>query len=171
MAATEITEAVGTQDAVLSLREFQPGDEAAFRRLNEEWIVRYFKVEAADESAFAHPREKYLDCGGRIFFTLRGEEIIGCCALMPMGPGEFEVSKMAITVSAQGIGAGRFQLQKVVDAARALEAKRLYLETNHVLGSAIHLYEAVGFTHVPAERVVPSPYARADVYMEMWLAA
>ena len=90
---------------------------------------------------------------------------------MPMGPGEFEVSKMAITASAQGIGAGRFQLQKVVDAARALGAKRLYLETNHALGSAIHLYEAVGFTHVPTDRLTPSPYTRADVYMEMWLAA
>ena len=169
MAATEMTEAVGAKDAVLSLREFQPGDEAAFRRLNEEWIVRYFKLEAADESAFAHPREKYLNRGGRLFFTLRGDEIIGCCALMPMGPNEFEVSKMAITASAQGLGAGRFQLQGVVDAARAMGAKRLYLETNHVLGPAIHLYEALGFTHVPAERLTPSPYARADVFLEMWL--
>jgi putative acetyltransferase len=31
------------------------------------------------------------------------------------------------------------------------------------------LYDAVGFTHVPVERVTPSPYARADVYLEMWL--
>jgi len=88
---------------------------------------------------------------------------------MPMGPNEFEVSKMAITASAQGLGAGRFQLQGVVDAARAMGAKRLYLETNHVLGPAIHLYEALGFTHVPAERLTPSPYARADVFLEMWL--
>jgi putative acetyltransferase len=155
--------------ATITMREFQAGDEEAFRRLNEEWISRYFKVEEADESAFAHPREMYLDRGGRIFFTLRDDEIIGCCALLPMGPGEFEVSKMAITASAQGLGAGRFQLQGVVDAAKALGAKRLYLETNHALGPAIHLYEAVGFAHVPAERLTPSPYARADVFMEMWL--
>ncbi len=156
-------------DKTIRMREFEPGDEAAFRRLNEEWISRYFKVEPTDESEFAQPREKYLDRGGRIFFTLRDDEIIGCCALLPMGPGEFEVSKMAITASAQGLGAGRFQLQGVVDAARALGAKRLYLETNHALGPAIHLYEAVGFTHVPPERLTPSPYARADVFLEMWL--
>ena len=153
----------------ITMREFEDGDEAAFRRLNEEWISRYFKVEATDESAFAHPREKYLDGGGRIFFTLRDDEIIGCCALMPMAPGEFEVSKMAITASAQGLGAGRFQLQGVVAAARAIGAKRLYLETNHALLPAIHLYQAVGFTHLPKERVVASPYARADVFMEMVL--
>jgi len=154
---------------MITMREFEDGDEEAFRRLNEEWIGRYFKVEAADEAAFAHPREKYLDCGGRIFFTLRSEEIIGCCALLPLAPGEFEVSKMAITASAQGLGAGRFQLQGVMDAAKALGAKRLYLETNHALVPAIHLYETAGFTHVPLERVAPSPYARADVFMEMWL--
>jgi putative acetyltransferase len=155
----------------ITMREFKDGDEQAFRRLNEEWIGRYFKMEATDESAFAHPREKYLDGGGRIFFTLRDDEIIGCCALMPMAKGEFELSKMAITASAQGTGAGRLQLQGVIDAARTLGAKRLYLETNHVLGSAIHLYEAIGFTHVPVERLTPSPYARADVFMEMWLQA
>ena len=45
----------------------------------------------------------------------------------------------------------------------------LYLETNHVLTPAIHLYEAVGFRNLPQERVTPSPYARADVFMEMVL--
>jgi putative acetyltransferase len=34
---------------------------------------------------------------------------------------------------------------------------------------AIRLYESLGFRHLPPERVVPSVYARADVYMELWL--
>jgi hypothetical protein len=34
---------------------------------------------------------------------------------------------------------------------------------------AIRLYESVGFQHVPPERVIPSAYARADVYMELYL--
>ena len=40
-------------DAV-TVREFVAGDEAAFRRLNEEWITRYFKLEQKDEAAFAN---------------------------------------------------------------------------------------------------------------------
>ena len=46
---------------------------------------------------------------------------------------------------------------------------RLYLETNHVLTTAIRLYESVGFKHLDANRIIPSQYARADVYMELVL--
>jgi hypothetical protein len=49
----------------------------------------------------------------------------------------------------------------------ALGAESLYLETNDRLADAIHLYESLGFRHLPPERIVPSPYARANVYMEL----
>lgn len=29
----------------IGIRQFEPGDAAAFRRLNEEWITRYFRIE------------------------------------------------------------------------------------------------------------------------------
>jgi len=153
----------------VTVREFVPGDEDAFRRLNEEWIVRYFKLEEKDHEAFANPKEKIIDHGGRIFFAVRSGKPIGVCALVTIGPGEFEVAKMGVTASAQGLGAGRKVLQACVNAGRAMGAKRLYLATNHTLTPAIHLYESVGFRHLPPERVTPSPYARADVFMEMWL--
>ena len=161
--------ATAVTEAVLRLREFEAGDEDVFRRLNEEWIVRYFKLEAKDEYAFANPRETILDKGGRIFFTVRGDEVLGCCALIAMAAGEFEVAKMAVTASAQGLGLGRFQLEAVIAKAKVAGVKRLYLETNHALTPAIRLYESVGFRPVPVERVVASPYARADVFLEMWL--
>jgi ribosomal protein S18 acetylase RimI-like enzyme len=76
---------------------------------------------------------------------------------------------MGVTASAQGLGAGRMVLDSCVNAARQMGARRLYLETNHALTPAIHLYEAVGFQHLPKDRLTPSPYARSDVFMEMWL--
>jgi putative acetyltransferase len=153
----------------IAVREFEAGDEEAFRRLNVEWISRYFKLEPKDEYVFQNPRATILDGGGRIFFAERGGELVGCCALVAMGPGEFEVAKMAVTMSAQGLGIGRLVLQRAVDAARAAGATRLYLETNHALTPAIHLYEDVGFRHIPKERVKPSPYERTEVFMEMVL--
>jgi putative acetyltransferase len=69
----------------------------------------------------------------------------------------------------QGSGIGRKLLQTVVEAARSAGARRLYLETNHILTPAIRLYRSIGFKPVRPDRVVPSPYARADVYMEMFL--
>jgi putative acetyltransferase len=153
----------------LIIREFEPGDELAFRQLNEAWIKHYFAMEAEDEHALADPRGAILSGGGRIFFAVQQGQTVGCCALRAMGPREYEVAKMAVAESVRRNGVGRRLLTRVVEAARAAGAARLYLETNHVLTPAIRLYESVGFRHLPPERIVPSPYARADVYMEMWL--
>jgi GNAT superfamily N-acetyltransferase len=153
----------------ITIREFRPGDESAFRSLNEEWITRYFVLEPKDEASLAYPREAILDCGGRIFLAVRGGQPIGCCALLAMAPGEFEVAKMAVTESSQRSGAGRRLLEKTIAEARSAGAHRLYLETNRKLAAAIHLYESLGFRHLPPERIVPSAYTRADVYMELYL--
>jgi GNAT superfamily N-acetyltransferase len=152
-----------------TIREFRLGDEATFRRLNVEWITRYFAMEAKDEATFADPQRTIVDRGGRIFFAVQNGEPIGCCALLAMAPGEFEVAKMAVSEAFQGAGIGRRLLEWTIAAAHSAGAHRLYLETNHVLVPAIHLYESLGFRHLPPDRVVPSPYARSDVSMELLL--
>jgi hypothetical protein len=49
-------------------------------------------------------------------------------------------------------------------------ARRFYLETNHALTPAIRLYKSVGFKHIDASRIVPSPYERADyTWSYFWL--
>lgn len=156
-------------EADVAAREFQRGDECVFRRLNEEWITRHFAMEPKDEASFADPQKTILEKGGRIFFAVRNGEPVGCCALLAIGPGEYEVAKMAVTENCRRAGIGRFLLQKVIAEALASGAARLYLETNRKLPAAIGLYESVGFRHLPPERVVPSAYARADAYMELLL--
>ena len=151
----------------VTIRDFESGDEAVFRALNEEWIVHYFAMEAKDEATFANPRATILDRGGRIFFAVREGRTVGCCALLAMAPGEFEVGKMAVTESAQRGGIGRRLLEKAIAEARAAGARRLFLETNRKLEGAIRLYEQLGFRHLPPERVRPSPYSRSDVAMEL----
>ncbi len=153
----------------LTIREFQPGDEGVFRRLNEEWIKRYFVLEPKDEASLADPQRTILDRGGMIFLAVQGGRPVGCCALVGMGPGEFEVAKMAVTESSQRSGIGRRLLDRVISEARVAGAHRLFLETNRKLGTAVRLYESLGFRHIPPERIVPSVYARADVYMELVL--
>jgi GNAT superfamily N-acetyltransferase len=153
----------------IRIRPFERGDEAIFRKLNEEWITRYFVLEEADLASFADPQTKILDRGGKILFAEKDGEVVGCCALAPMGSGAFEVAKMAVTASCRGAGIGRQLLEQTIATARGLGARRLYLETNQKLAVAIRLYESVGFRHLPTERVAKSPYARADVYMELFL--
>lgn len=153
----------------ITIRPFEPGDEPTFRRLNEEWINRYFKLEPKDLASFDNPQETILNKGGRILLASKNDVMVGCCALIPMVPGEFEIAKMAVAEGQQGSGIGRRILEETIATARGLGATRLYLETNHILVPAIKLYEAAGFRHLPPERVVKSPYARADVFMELAL--
>ena len=160
---------MGEEKQEIVLREFLSGDEDAFRWLNEEWITRFFKLEPKDLQALGDPQQSVLDKGGRVVLAFRGDKALGCCALLPLSDGFYEIAKMAVTERAQGQGVGRRVMVFAIGLARELGAKGLYLETNHALLPAIGLYRSVGFTDVPAERVVPSPYERADVFMEMTL--
>lgn len=155
--------------AEIRIRQFQSADAAAFRRLNEEWITRYFRIEPKEEPILADPQARIVDPGGRIFFATAGERCVGCCALVRLKDKEFEIAKMAVEPSYQGAGIGRRLLQAAIEEARNAGARRLYLETNHVLTPAIRLYESVGFKHIDVNRIIPSQYTRADVYMELIL--
>jgi GNAT superfamily N-acetyltransferase len=160
----------GDQIAGLSevvIRPFRPGDEAAFRSLNEAWIAKYFVVEEADRKVLNDPVLNILRSGGHIFMAVIGEAAVGCCALLPMEPEGFELAKMAVSEDLRGKGIGRKLIECAITQARMLGASRLYLETNRKLPNAIHLYESVGFEHVSPDQVIPSPYARANVFMEM----
>ncbi|MFZ0594668.1 MAG: GNAT family N-acetyltransferase [Bryobacteraceae bacterium] len=151
------------------VRDFQAGDEEAFRTLNEAWIARYFYLEDKDRETLREPHRYILSPGGEILMAIRNGERVGCCALLALPDGSFEVAKMAVAESEQGRGIGRKLLEHVIDYAKARSIHRLYLETNSSLANAIHLYESVGFRRLPQERIHKSPYERADVYMEMIL--
>ena len=153
--------------AAVTLREYRPGDEFAFRSLNEAWITRFFQIEPSDLAVFDNPQAYLIDKGGRLFFADYDGETVGCCGLLSLRPGEFEVVKMAVSDRVQGKGIGRRLLQHTIDQGFAMGANRLYLESNRALGPALHLYEALGFQHLPPERITPSPYTRANVFMEL----
>jgi putative acetyltransferase len=155
----------------IKIREFQPGDEIAFRALNEAWITASFRLEDEDVVILGDPQHHILDAGGRIYFAVDPQtgEVMGCCALLAMEEGCFEVAKMAVVERYRGQGLGRQMLRGTIAAARDLGARRLTLVTHHSLKNAIGLYESEGFVHLRPEDAPPSPYARATVFMEMFL--
>jgi len=150
----------------VQLRSFQPADAAAFRELNQAWIERYFGMEQPDHEVLDDPIGHILEPGGHIFMACVEQRVIGCCGLIVVQPGVYEVAKMAVAEEYRGRGVGRKLLVYVIEQARALGATLLTLATNDKLANAVHLYESLGFRHLPPE---PSPYARANVFMDFSL--
>ncbi len=144
-------------------------DRCAFRKLNEEWITRYFVLEDKDREILGDPDNTILRKGGRIFMVHAGDDVVGCVALIPLGNGVYELSKMAVSPRLRGLGVGRRLLEHTIAEARALGATSLFLGSSTKLKNAVHLYESVGFRHVPPEEIPPMPYTRADVFMAMRL--
>jgi GNAT superfamily N-acetyltransferase len=147
-------------------------DAAAFARLNETWISQHFTLEAKDRATLADPFGVYVRPGGDVLLARDDDgTVLGCVALEPLedAPGTFELSKMAVDPAAQGQGLGRRLLEAAVERARELGATSLFLGSNTKLAPAVHLYEAVGFAHVPREDIGPMPYDRANVFMKLTL--
>jgi len=150
----------------LHLRTFRPGDEEPFRRLNEHWIRTYFTLEPEDEAILADPHRYILGPGGQICIAEQDGAVVGCCALVVMEPGVYELAKMTVSEDARGNGVGRRLLEFAIGVARQMSARTLYLESNKRAAAAVHLYEDLGFRHLPEPRHA-SKYARADVFMEL----
>src|SRR6185312_8426221 len=99
------------------IREFQPNDADAFFELNREWIQRHFWLEPADLEVLWHPQDAILDVGGCIFIAARGSKQVGCCALIPIAPGEYELAKMAVAPAERRHGIGRRLIAAAISKA------------------------------------------------------
>ncbi|MBW8684521.1 bifunctional helix-turn-helix transcriptional regulator/GNAT family N-acetyltransferase [Chitinophaga rhizophila] len=143
---------------------FNPSYQQAFKALNVEWISTYFRMEEADYKALDNPQGYILDNGGHILVALYEDTPVGVCALIKMNDPEYdyELAKMAVSPAAQGKSIGWLLGNAVLDKARSLGAKNVYLESNTILKPAINLYHKLGF-----ERVIghSSPYERCNIQM------
>ncbi|RXF68845.1 bifunctional helix-turn-helix transcriptional regulator/GNAT family N-acetyltransferase [Arcticibacter tournemirensis] len=139
-----------------------------FKKLNEEWISAYFKMEEADYRSLDHPKEYILDKGGDIFIALYKGEPLGTCALLKMDDPQYdyELAKMAVSPKAQGKNIGWLLGMAAIERARAKGARSLYLESNTILKPAISLYRKLGFEKVTGRA---TPYERCNIQMELIL--
>lgn len=152
-----------TADEV-SIFAYQPQYATDFKRLNIEWLVKYFYVEAYDDQVLSDPEKYILQNGGNIYFAQYQHQIIGTVALMMTQDKSVELTKMAVTEKFQGLKVGKKLMEFAIQRYKKSSGKRLFLESNKRLAPAIKLYEKMGFEHRPFPS--ESHYQRADVYME-----
>jgi len=136
---------------------------ADFERLNLEWIERYFWVEDRDRVILQDPWTEVIARGGEIFFALDGDRPVGSVAMRPWDPHTYELTKMAVSPTAQGRGLGRRLLDRAVSWAKGRGGRRVILFSHTSLAAALTLYRGMGFRTV---RLGPAPgYERSDIEM------
>ncbi|HEV8507616.1 MAG TPA: GNAT family N-acetyltransferase [Chitinophagaceae bacterium] len=135
-----------------------------FRDLNLEWLDKYNLTESHDLEVINHPKETILDRGGYIFLAREGDKIIGTAGIANEGDSIYELVKMTVSPAFRGKGISKMLIEKCLEKARELKAKKVFLYSNSQLQTAIALYKKYGFVHVDASN---SPLVTADVKMEM----
>ena len=148
---------------MIQIVNYEPKYAAAFCNLNKEWIERYFEMEAQDYLSLENPDTYIIQPGGAIFIALLNNVAVGACALVKHDDGLYELSKMAVTPAVQGQKIGQKLADKIIQKARELHLKHIFLITNSTLKPAIALYQKLGFTHVIA---FESVYKRGDVKID-----
>ncbi|MDB4923574.1 bifunctional helix-turn-helix transcriptional regulator/GNAT family N-acetyltransferase [Mucilaginibacter sp.] len=145
---------------------YQPKYKSAFKKLNEDWITQYFKMEESDYKYLDHPEENILKKGGYIFMAIYKDKPVGTCAIVKMSDEQFELAKMGVAPDAKGKGIGFLLGSACIEKAKEAGAKKLYLESNTILKPAISLYHKLGFKKITGP---PSPYERSNIQMELSL--
>ena len=135
-----------------------------FIELSVEWLVKYVRVEPADEALLYHPHETILDKGGMIFFANDGVKNVGTVTMLKLEDGIYELAKLAVTETCKGRHIGDKLIQAALGFAKENHAKKVILFTNSRLGPAIHLYHKYGFIDVP---LVDNEYEESDMKMAL----
>lgn len=152
----------------MEIVSFDPQYAGNFRSLNIEWLEKYFWVEPHDEEVLGNPEKYIIQPGGNIFFVKDEEDIIGTVALMKIDEGVFELTKMAVTPSAQGKNIGQKLMAHTLDFAKKQNWETLIIYSNRKLENAIYIYRKFGFEEIPIEK--NNPYARGDIKMKLKLS-
>ena len=140
-----------------------------FRRLNQAWLERYFKVEPIDARVLGNPETEILAPGGEILFAVlnggeANSEVVGTVGLKVENAGTFELTKMAVDERHQGKGYGQYLLETALALAKERGMQRVVLYSQMSLKPAISLYYKNGF--VKSTGPLGDLYSRCDIKME-----
>jgi N-acetylglutamate synthase-like GNAT family acetyltransferase len=136
----------------------------AIKILNYEWLEKYFEIEPNDIVQLSNPQVEILNKGGKIYFALHDDDVVGTVSLLKVSNEEFELAKMAVTEKCKSAGIGKLLMEHCIAEAKKLNAKKLTLVSNTKLEAAIHLYRKYGFVEI--QLPTDMHYKRGNIMME-----
>jgi ribosomal protein S18 acetylase RimI-like enzyme len=149
--------------ANIEIIEFSEALSEPIKTLNYEWLQKYFRIEEGDEISLSNPKKYIIDKGGYVYYAKLNNAIVGTASLLKKTDLVYELGKMAVTNSAQGLGIGKLLLEHCITIAQQKQIPTLILYSNTALQSAIHLYKKYGFNQIELETGL---YERANIKME-----
>jgi ribosomal protein S18 acetylase RimI-like enzyme len=151
---------------MIEIIDYSEENKSFIKKLNIEWLEKYFAVEPNDEKQLSNPQEEIIDKGGMIFYAQYQNDIVGCAALMKVDDNTYELSKMAVTETLQGLGIGKTLMEHCLNVAQKQNFEKLILYSNTKLQTAIEMYRKYGFREISFNS---THYKRANIKMELFL--
>jgi len=104
---------------------------------------------------------KYSPPSGRLLLAYSNDQLSGCIALRRHDAETCEMKRLFVRPTSRGGGLGRVLINAILDEARAIGYKRMYLDTvPGKMDKAIFLYEGIGFRDIEPYYASPVEGAR-----------
>ena len=105
----------------------------------------YLDIQHYDDEK-ENPSLKYALPDGRLYLDVSDDGIArGCIALRKLSDGKGEVKRLYVRPEYRGNGIATALVERIVEDARNIGYKELYLDTLPELESAVRLYKSFGF--------------------------
>ena len=93
-----------------------------------------------------NPSLKYACPDGRLYLDVSDDGIArGCIALRKLSDGKGEVKRLYVRPGYRGNGIATALIERIIEDARDIGYKELYLDTLPELENAVRLYKSFGF--------------------------
>ncbi|WP_438026605.1 GNAT family N-acetyltransferase [Sorangium sp. So ce233] len=103
----------------------------------------------------AHLPGSYAPPSGRLLLCTVEQIPRGCVALQAINSEDCEMKRLYVQPGQRGLGLGRRLVDRVLDEARAIGYRRIFLDTLPSMARAMAMYEALGFKDVGPYRHNP----------------
>ncbi len=135
----------------IRLRQFEEKDKEATYNLHLEGLKQTEsfiddpKAREQLDQDLKRIREEYIDNDGEFFVAIINDKLVGMGALRKVDEATAEIKRMRVKHELQGKGIGSLILDKLIEKAKELGYKKLFLDTSTKQIVAQKLYESRGF--------------------------
>ena len=130
---------------------------------NDSSVAKYLKLQNYD-SELEHLTDKYGLPDGRLYIVKVENEVAGCIGLRKIDDENCEMKRLYVRPAFRGHKIAIKLIEKIIDDAKKIGYKSMFLDTLPFLEGAIHLYKKFGFYEVESYNNSPMD---TTIYMKL----